>query len=257
MSSSPPSRRISHRTRLRVTTESEVRRELSAAAGLLGLALNDEQLRQVTRHIELLAAWNRKAHLTAVTRPAEAARVHVVDSLLCLRAGFPEGAVVIDVGSGAGFPGIPLKIARSDLFITLLEAAARKAAFLDLVAAQLNLALTVVEARAEHAAHDPKWRERFDVAVARAVAPLPVLCELVLPFVRPGGKAVLLKGPTVTAELDTGAHAAAILGGGAPQLAVEQLPGGARRAIVTIAKVAPTPPPYPRRPGVPAKRPLA
>jgi 16S rRNA (guanine527-N7)-methyltransferase len=240
-----------------VTTDSAVRRELGAAAGLLGLTLDDAQLRQVTQHIDLLGAWNRKAHLTTITRPAEAARAHVVDSLLCLRTGFPDGAVVIDVGSGAGFPGVPLKIARPDLFMTLLEAATRKAAFLELVASQLRLAITVVEARAERAAHDPKWRERFDVAVARAVAPLPVLCELVLPFVRLGGKAVLLKGPTVTVELDAGARAAAILGGGAPQLTLDQLPGGARRAIVTIGKVAPTPATYPRRPGVPAKRPLA
>jgi 16S rRNA (guanine527-N7)-methyltransferase len=240
-----------------VTTESEVRRELVGAAGLIGQALDDTQVRQLARHIDLVVAWNRWARLTSIVDPAKAARVHIVDSLLLLHAELPPSAVVIDVGSGAGFPGIPLKIARPDLFVTLLESTSRKAAFLELAAAEMTLPVSVVEARAERAAHEPKWRERFDVAVARAVAPLPVLCELVLPFVRVGGKAVLLKGPGVSNEVDSGARAATILGGSAPQVAMDSLPGGARRAIVTIEKVAATPPGYPRRPGVPAKRPLS
>ena len=171
-----------------MTTDSEVRRELESSAGLIGQTLDSTQVRQVAQHLDLIAAWNRKAHLTSITAPAKAARVHVVDSLLCLRAGLPEGTVLIDVGSGAGFPGIPLKIARPDLAVTLLEASSRKAAFLELAAAEIGAVLSVVEARAERAAHDPTWRERFDVGVARAVAPLPALCELVLPFVRLGGK---------------------------------------------------------------------
>jgi len=239
-----------------VTTEAEVRRDLEGSAGLIGQPLDSTQVRQVAQHLDLISAWNRKAHLTSITAPAKAARVHVVDSLLCLRAGLPAGAALIDVGSGAGFPGIPLKIARPDLAVTLLEAASRKAAFLELAAAEIGAVLSVVEARAEQAARDPIWRERFDVAVARAVAPLPALCELVLPFLRRGGKAVLLKGPSVTSEVDAGARASAMLGGGHPELIMCQLPGGARRVIVTIEKVAATPSDYPRRPGVPAKRPL-
>lgn len=240
----------------RVTTESEVRHELESAAGLIGQALDSAQVRRIAHHLDLIAAWNRKAHLTSITAPAKAARVHVVDSLLCVRAGLPSGAVLIDVGSGAGFPGIPLKIARSDLAVTLLEAASRKAAFLELAAAEIGAVLSVVEMRAEQAGHDPTWREQFDVAVARAVAPLPTLCELVLPFLRPGGKAVLLKGPSVTGEMGAGARASAMLGGGPPGQMKFQLPDGARRVIVTIEKMAATPPEYPRRPGVPAKRPL-
>ena len=239
-----------------MTTESEVRRELESSAGLIGHTLDSAQFRQVAQHLDLIAAWNRKAHLTSITEPAKAARVHVVDSLLCLRAGIPESAVLIDIGSGAGFPGIPLKIARPDLAVTVLEAASRKAAFLELVAAEIGVSLSVVEARAELAAHDPTWREKFDVAVARAVAPLPALCELVLPFLRRGGKAVLLKGPSVASEVGAGTRASAMLGGGTPQLMTSQLPGGERRVIVTIEKMAETPPDYPRRPGVPAKRPL-
>ncbi len=239
-----------------MATESEVRRELNSSAGLIGQALTNAQVRQIALHLDLIAAWNRKAHLTSITEPAKAARVHVVDSLLCLRAGLPAGAVLIDVGSGAGFPGISLKIARPDLTVTLLEAASRKAAFLELAAAEIGTALSVVEARAEQAAHDPIWRAQFDVAVARAVAPLPVLCELVLPFLRRGGKAVLLKGPSVTSEVGAATRASAMLGGGPPELMMSQLPGGARRVIVTIKKVDETPQSYPRRPGVPAKRPL-
>ena len=239
-----------------MTTESEVRRALDSAAGLIGQTLDSAQVRQLARHLDLIAAWDRKAHLTSITEPAKAARVHVVDSLLCLRAGLPTGAVLIDVGSGAGFPGIPVKIARPDLAVTLVEASSRKVAFLELAAAEIGAVLSVVEARAEQAAHDPTWRERFDVAVARAVAPLPALCELVLPFLCRGGKAILLKGPRVGGEVAAGARASAILGGGPPELMMSQLPGGARRVLVTIEKVAVTPLSYPRRPGVPAKRPL-
>lgn len=184
-------------------------------------------------------------------------RVHILDSLLCLRAGLPQGAAVVDVGSGAGLPGIPLKIARPDLSLTLLESAARKAAFLDLAVAELRLAAEVVEARAEDAGRDPRWRERFDIGVARAVAALPVLCELVLPFVHPGGKAVLLKGPAVVDEIDSGRRAAARLGGGGPAVIEDTLPGGIRRMIVVVEKTGTTPRGYPRRPGVPGKRPIS
>lgn len=239
-----------------MTTEADVRRELSGAAGLIGQALDEGQIAQLARHLDLIAEWNRRAHLTSIIEPAKAARVHVVDSLLCLRAGLPPHAAVIDIGSGAGFPGIPLKIARPDLVVTLLETATRKAAFLELAAAEVHIVISVVEMRAERAGQDPTWRERFDVAVARAVAPLPVLCELVLPFIRVGGKAVLLKGPSVADEVAGGSHAAEFLGGKHLQVAPVQLPGGARRAIVTIEKTALTPASYPRRPGVPSRRPL-
>lgn len=240
-----------------MTTEPDLTRALDAVAGLLGRPLDDAQVRQIIRYLGLISEWSRKARLTAVTRPADAMRVHILDSLLCLRAGLPQGAAVVDVGSGAGLPGIPLKIARPDLSLTLLESAARKAAFLDLAVAELRLAAEVVEARAEDAGRDPRWRERFDIGVARAVAALPVLCELVLPFVHPGGKAVLLKGPAVVDEIDSGRRAAARLGGGGPAVIEDTLPGGIRRMIVVVEKTGTTPRGYPRRPGVPGKRPIS
>jgi 16S rRNA (guanine527-N7)-methyltransferase len=239
-----------------VTTDAEIVRALAPAANVLGRPLTDAQLRQVISYLALIVAWSKRARLTAITRPLDAVRLHVLDSLLCLRADLPHGASLIDVGSGAGLPGIPLKIARPDLQVTLLEAAARKAAFLDLAAAELRLDVAVIGARAEEAVHDPRLREQFDAVVARAVAPLAALCELTLPFARVGGKAVLLKGPAVDKELALGGRAASWVGGGEVGVITEELPGGVRRAVVIIGKIGPTPPGFPRRPGAPVKRPL-
>lgn len=238
-------------------TDAAVRRVLAQAPGVIGRPLSDEEISRLTAHFQLVAAWSARARLTAITRPAEAAKLHILDSLLCLRAGIPDRASVVDVGSGAGFPGIPLAIVRPDLSVVLLEPAARKAAFLEMAAAALHLAVRVEAVRAEDAGRDPRRRERFDVGVARAVAPLPVLCELILPLVRVGGKAVLLKGPSVRTELPQGRAAARRLGGdGEPQVIEALLPGGVRRSLVVIGKVAATPAAYPRRAGVPARHPL-
>jgi len=242
--------------RARVTSEREIVETLEPAAAVLGSPLTPAQIGQIARYLTLLTQWSRKARLTTITRPREAARLHILDSLLCLLVGIPPGASVLDVGSGAGLPGIPLKIARPDLGMTLLEAASRKVAFLEVAAAELGLSVTVVGSRAEEAAHEPQLREHFDVVVARAVAPLPALTELTLPFVRPGGKAVLLKGPAVGREVEPGRRAAALLGGGELRILPAELPGVVRRTLVEIAKVLPSPPAYPRRPGVPLKRPL-
>lgn len=256
MSSSRQGARARRPRRVRVTSEREILEALEPAARILGTPLTTAQLRQVVRYLALLSEWRKRARLTAITRPREAARLHILDSLLCLRAGIPPDSSVLDVGSGAGLPGIPLAIARPDLEVTLLEAVSKKVAFLEIVAAELGLSVQVVASRAEEAARQPRLRERFDVVVARAVAPLPVLSELTLPFVRVGGKAVLLKGPGVAREVDSGQRAAVALGGGDVRVIPAELPGRARRALVEIAKVTSTPLAYPRRPGMPAKRPL-
>ena len=235
---------------------SEIFEALEPAAAILGSPLTTEQREQIVRYLALLAEWSKKARLTTITRPLDAVRLHILDSLLCLQAGIPQGASVLDVGSGAGLPGIPLAIARPDLVVTLLEAASRKAAFLEVAVVELGLSVEIESSRAEEAAHEPELREQFDVVVARAVAPLPALSELTLPFVRVGGKAVLLKGPGVGRELDPGRRAAALFGGGEWQVFYAELPGGVRRAVVEVAKLTATPQAYPRRPGVPVKRPL-
>lgn len=229
---------------------------LRSEAAAAGIALTGQHAELLNRYLQLIQRWRRAAGLTTVADPFQAARVHIADSLLCLRADIAPRAAVIDVGSGAGLPGIPLAIVRADLRITLLEAERRKAAFLEMAVRELSLAMHVDVRRAEEAAHDPDARERYDAVVARAVAPLRALFELTLPFARIGGVAVLLKGPGVRRELRGAARAAAVLGGGEVELKEATLSGGESRRIVVIPKVRATPAAYPRRPGIPARRPL-
>lgn len=161
-----------------------------------------------------------------------------------------DALTVVDVGSGGGMPGLPLKIARPRLRVVLVEADRRKAAFLVHAAAELALDVEVVAERAETAAHGPH-RESFDAAVCRALAPMPVLAELCLPFVRVGGRLLALKG-----QVEEAAAAIALLGGGPAEVVPAPSPARERGVVVVVPKVAPTPTAYPRRPGVPARRPL-
>lgn len=234
----------------------DARRALALSVQVIGRPLTEHETAQFLRYLEVLSRWNRKARLSAITRPGEAVRLHFLDSLLCLRAELPLGAHVIDIGSGAGFPGIPVKIVRPDLQLALLEAASRKAAFLGIAIGELGLEGDVIHARAEDAAHETRWRGYFDAAVARALAPLPVACELTLPFVKPRGQVVLLKGPSVRGELAAGRVAVHQLGGGALRTIDAALPGGDRRVVVVIEKSTPTAPEYPRRASLPRRRPL-
>lgn len=192
-------------------------------------------------------------NLTAITAPEDVDRLHFLDSLACLLEPIPEGALVLDIGAGAGLPGLALKIARPDLAATLLEATAKKARFLEHIVAVLGLhGVTVVNDRAETAA----GRASFDLVVARALAAMPVLLELTLPFCRVGGKVLALKkGAGLAAELASAGRALRTLGGELAgsreyQLDTEQ------RQVVVVGKIRPTPPGYPRRPGLPAKKPL-
>ena len=162
---------------------------------------------------------------------------------------------LVDVGSGGGLPGLVLKIARPDLSVTLIEADQGKAAFLVQASARLGLAgVHVVPSRAEEAGHDGRYREAFDVATARALAPMPVLAELCLPFIRVGGRLVAQK--TEKEDVDAAARALEVLGGSPPQTFAA--PSAARRGgtVVVVSKLRPTPDRYPRRPGLPARRPL-
>lgn len=231
--------------------------QLRDGAAALGVSLTDAQLHTFFRYLDLLRHWNRRARLTALTEDEAAIHLHFLDSLAVVRAGLPARARVVDVGSGAGFPGIPLAIARSDLRLALIEPAARKAAFLELATRDLGLQITVRQDRAEVAGQDPQWRGQFDVATARAVARALVLTELLLPFVREGGKAVMLKGPSGEAEAAGLGAAASALGGGTPEVVRITLRRGERRVLIVIPKVSPTPDDFPRRAGVPSRRPLS
>jgi len=209
----------------------------------MGISVNDSKLSELARLIE---AWPG-----LVARPDPS----LLEDALVLLDHLGDARRVVDVGSGAGLPGLPLKIERPELELTLIEADSSKAAFLVHACAVLGLlGVHVVARRAEEAGHDPQLRETFDVAVARALAPLPVLVELCLPFVRVGGR--LLAQKTERESPATASRAIELLGGA--NTTVHSSPSAARGkgTIVAIDKVRPTPPAYPRRPGLPARKPL-
>ena len=179
----------------------------------------------------------------------------LIEDCLVLVEHLGDARKVVDVGSGGGLPGLPLKIVRPDLELTLIEADQGKAAFLVQACARLGLeGVEVVARRAEEAGHDPRLREAFDVAVARALAPMPVLTELCLGLVRVGGR--LLAQKTESEDVEAARHAIEVMGG--RLVAVHASPSGARRSgtVIVIDKIQPTPEAYPRRPGVPNRKPL-
>lgn len=231
---------------------------LSHAAQDAGLSLTSAQQHSFSRYYDLLLAANARVNLTAITDPQGVAVKHIIDSLLCYCPEKFAIASLIDVGSGAGFPGVPLKIVYPELSLTLLESQQKRVNFLTALVQALNLSVvTVLHARAEEAAHRPEQRENYGVAVSRAVAPLNVLVELCLPFVMPGGYCVALKGAQYQEELAQARRAIAVLGGEVAAVKNVQLPGlNHHRAIIYIKKTGVTPIRYPRRPGLPAKRPL-
>jgi 16S rRNA (guanine527-N7)-methyltransferase len=237
---------------------------LVEGARALGLRLTPEQQAAFQLYYEELVAWNQKFNLTAITDYEQVQIRHFLDSLSCLLAEEarhvlkrPE-ARVIDVGSGAGFPGIPLKLVCSHARLTLLEATGKKVTFLEHIVAQLGLCtVRAIKARAEELAHDPDHREKYDLALARAVADLPVVVEYTLPFCRVGGWVVAQKGETGAAEAWTARRAIALMGGELRRVLPVELPGLSEdRSLVVIEKVSSTPTAYPRRPGIPSKRPL-
>jgi 16S rRNA (guanine527-N7)-methyltransferase len=214
----------------------------------------------VRRFADLLRAGNERTNLTRITDEAELVEKHVLDALLGLPLLPPGPLRLVDVGAGAGVPGIPLALARPDLAVTLCEAASRKTVFLAeaRVALGLEARLHVETTRAETLGRRADARESFDVAVARAVGPVATCLELMLPLLRLGGRALLYRGPSdAEAEDATAATVAPLLGGGPPRIVHATLPSGAGRRFVIVEKVAPTAERYPRRDGVPANKPLS
>ena len=217
-------------------------KELFSRAGII---LTDEQEKAFARYAELLLEYNEKFNLTAITKIEDIYEKHFLDSALGSTL-FSENAKIIDVGSGAGFPAIPLKIVRNDLKITMLDSLQKRVGFLDVVIKELGLTeITAVHARAEDYAKTPA-RESFDYATARAVAPLNVLAEYCLPFVKVGGSFVAYKGQNADAELSDAEAAVRTLGGEEPSLRTYELPSGDKRAFVQIEKSRLSPAKYPR-----------
>lgn len=236
--------------------------ELIAGAQELQIALKPEQLDALRRYQRLLVEWNERFNLTAITDDAGVQIRHFLDSISCLLALEPGerygGRRIIDVGTGAGFPGIPLKIMCPAIKLTLLEATAKKVQFLEHVIEALELQdVVVIHGRAEDLGQDPQYREQYHWAMARAVADLPVLIEYLLPLVQVSGRVLAQKGESAPAEAQRSEWALAQLGGQLRRLIPVDLRGIAEtRYLVLLDKVAATPEKYPRRSGLPSKRPL-
>lgn len=242
---------------------------LRAGAETLGLRLTREQLAAFETYHRLLVEWNKRVNLTTIIERQEVQIKHFLDSLSVLLAlessgdradmvRWEETLRLIDVGSGAGFPGLPLKIVRPAWRVTLLESVGKRAAFLEQVVSELGLVeVVVIQGRAEELGRKRDHREGYDVAVARAVAELRVLAEYALPLCRVGGIFVAQKGATLEPELNRAQGAMEALGGRLDAVIPVRLATLDRpRHLVRILKVRLTPEQYPRRPGVPKKRPL-
>ncbi len=243
----------------------ENERDVSAlveGAAALGLALDAAQVKRFARYRALLLDWNSRINLTAITDPQEVVTRHFLDSLTCAPL-LPSAATshtprLLDVGTGAGFPGLPLAIALPNWDVTLLEATGKKVRFLETVIAELGLTNAhALAGRAEEVAHKPAYRGRFDAVTARAVAALPTLLEYCAPFAHAGGVVILPKKGDLSDELAAGQRAATLLGARLLDLALVTLPALADgRVLVIASQERACPPQYPRPAGAPVKRPL-
>jgi 16S rRNA (guanine527-N7)-methyltransferase len=242
--------------------------KLAEGARRLDIPLTEDQLDAFQIYYEALVAWNERVNLTRITDYESVQVKHFLDSLACLpliqRTGAnltwtgEAGAQAIDVGSGAGFPGVALKIVWPGLRLTLLEATGKKAEFLRFLVQRLGLSdVAVVNARAEEIGQHPAHREQYDLALARALAEMATLAELTLPLVRIGGLVIAHKGEDPAAEVEAAHRAILALGGQVREIqpvSIAELDEA--RHLVVLEKVTATPAKYPRRPGMPAKRPL-
>jgi 16S rRNA (guanine527-N7)-methyltransferase len=233
--------------------------KLESGAQSLGINLMPLQLEQFEDYFRLLVEWNKRINLTGITDYEEVQVKHFLDSLtVILAADFSRGLNIIDVGTGAGFPGIPLKIVFPDIKLTLLEATTKKTVFLKKVVDDLALqGVAIITERAETAAHDIKHRERYDIVLSRAVTALPALAELMLPFCKMSGVCIVQKKGDIGEEIKQAEKAIAVMGGKLKGVKVVELKElDDNRWLVILEKISLTPANYPRRPGMPEKRPI-
>lgn len=237
---------------------------LSTQLHTAGITASETQIDQLSHFFEMIVERNKVMNLTTITEPEEAARLHFVDSLMLLRY-LPleeDGISLVDIGTGAGFPGIPLKILRPQLHVTLVDSLAKRLSFLEEVIEELGLraegSIETAHGRAEDlAGRKGALRERFDIATARAVAALPVLAEYCLPFVKTGGTFVAYKTETAEAEVTDAKRALQELGGWSRAVEHYSLPDSdTSRSLIFIDKTDKTPAKYPRQAGTPSKKPL-
>ncbi len=229
---------------------------LIAGFSAAGIILNDTQAEQFSVYADLLVDWNQRINLTAITVPEEIEEKHFLDSCLPFaQINVPVGAKLIDIGTGAGFPGVPLKILRPDIDLTLMDSLNKRVSFLKEVCNKTDADAALIHGRAEEIGSG-KLREGFDIAAARAVARLSVLCEYCLPYVRVGGMFVSLKGPDCAEEIRLAYTAVKTMGGELSQVKEYNLPSGAGRTAIIIKKIKPTPPAYPRSKAKMERKPL-
>lgn len=238
---------------------STVKELAQSAQAMLGIRLTHSQITSLSIYERELLEWNQRHNLTAIRDPEKVRTKHFLDSLTCLLV-MRETPMdkVIDVGTGAGFPGLPLKIVCPSIELTLAESVGKKADFCLHIVKILGMSgVDVVQERAETLGQMPAYRERFNWAVARAVAEMPILAEYLLPLVQVGGMVLAMKGESAPAEAHAADKAFRLLGGHLRRLVPVHLPGVAdQRFLVVVDKIAASPAAYPRRAGIPSKRPL-
>ena len=230
---------------------------LISDAERLGITLSDEQLSRFDKLSDLLVEQNKTMNLTAITDPDGIAVKHFADSISVLTAAeIPQGARILDVGTGAGFPGIPLLIMRPDIDLTMIDSTAKKLKYVENTVNELGLIATTLHTRAEEAGQSKEYREKFDFVCSRAVAALNVLCEYCLPFVKQNGLFIAMKGAKAQEEIDAAKSAIKTLGGKIIAEKSFSLSDGGERTLVVIKKISQVPPKYPRPSAQIAKKPL-
>lgn len=232
-------------------------KQLLTTAEAWGIPLNQRQREQFAYYSDALRSWNEQFNLTAITDPEGIAVRHFLDSLRVALSWGQQPRSLIDVGTGAGFPGLPLKIFHPELRLTLVESVEKKARFLQHIAGELALEhVEIVVGRAETVGRDSAHREQYDIAVSRAVAELRILAEYCLPLCRVGGRFLAPKGGQITSEVEMARGAIQTLGGKLLAVEAVELPEIEPRSLIVVEKIAPTSDQYPRAVGIPAKRPL-
>lgn len=223
----------------------------------IGIELKEEQLEKFYLYMNILLEWNEKINLTAITNEEEIILKHFVDSLT-INKYIEEGKSIIDVGTGAGFPGIPIKILREDLKVTLLDSLNKRINFLNEVIEKLDLKnIECIHGRAEEFGKNKNYREKYDFATSRAVANMSTLSEYLIPFVKVGGKVLAMKGDKAEEELEEAKKAIKLLGGKVENIDNFYLPDSdIKRNIIIIKKIEKTERKFPRKPGMPAKEPI-
>ena len=231
--------------------------EMSKKSKILGVRFSVEQIEQFYKYMNLLIEWNEKMNLTAITEPKEIILKHFIDSITILKY-IDDNSKLVDVGTGAGFPGLPIAIMNPNVEVTLLDSLNKRINYLNIVVRELGLKnVTTIHSRAEDGARKQELREKFDVATSRAVANMAVLSEFCMPYVRKGGYFVALKGPSIDEELKNAGNAIKTLGGelkGIIEVSIEET--DLKHNIVEVEKIKPCPKTYPRKAGTITKKPL-